>query len=157
MKKKVLSLALVAGMMGTMLAPATAYAALEDYEIVTTAEDNKVILDCDMLYYSDDMYCMSILAQADAAGWIDFLGVTSDGGNTLCAPGTNAILRQLEMIERTDIPVYIGTDVPIMGFRDLAQDKPVTGGFTWTGGYRSLENYTSPQNYHDLGALLDEK
>ena len=63
MKKKVLSLALVAGMMGTMLAPATAYAALEDYEIVTTAEDNKVILDCDMLYYSDDMYCMSILAQ----------------------------------------------------------------------------------------------
>ena len=55
MKKKVLSLALVAGMMGTMLAPATAYAALEDYEIVTTAEDNKVILDCDMGYFGDDM------------------------------------------------------------------------------------------------------
>lgn len=157
MKKKVLSLVLAAGMMGSMFAPATASAALEDYEIVTTAEDNKVIFDCDMLYYSDDMYCMSILAQADAAGWIDLLGVTSDGGNTLCAPGTNAILRQLEMIERTDIPVYIGTDVPIMGFRDLAQDKPVTGGFTWTGGYRSLENYVEPQNYHDLGALLDEK
>lgn len=105
MKKKVLSLALVAGMMGTMLAPATAYAALEDYEIVTTAEDNKVILDCDMLYYSDDMYCMSILAQADAAGWIDFLGVTAVGGNEIVSVGTNAILRQLEMIERTDIPV----------------------------------------------------
>lgn len=30
---------------------------------------------------------------------------------------TNAILNQLEAIERTDIPVYVGTDVPIMGFR----------------------------------------
>ena len=133
-----------------------ALAELSDFDIATTAEENKVILDCDMGYLGDDAYCMYILAQADAAGWIDFLGVTSVGGNTMCAVGVNAILNQLEAAERTDIPVYIGTDVPIMGFRDLAKDQPVTGGFQWTGAYTKLDKYVSPQQYHELGELVDE-
>ena len=156
MRKKALSLVLAAGMMTTLLSPMTASAALEDYDIVTTAESNKVILDCDMGYLGDDAYCMYILTQADAAGWIDLLGVTSVGGNEICAVGVNAILNQLEAVGRTDIPVYIGTDVPIMGFRDLTEDQPVTGGFQWTGGYRQLGDYVSPQSYHDLGNLYDE-
>lgn len=157
MRKKALSLVLAAGMMTTLLSPMTASAALEDYDIVTTAESNKVILDCDMGYLGDDAYCMYILSQADAAGWIDFLGVTSVGGNEIAATGTNAILNQLEAVGRTDIPVYIGTDIPIMGFRDLAADQPVTGGFQWTGGYRQLDNYVDPQSYHDLGELYNEE
>ena len=68
-----------------------ALADLDDFDIVTTAEDNKVILDTDMGYLGDDAYCMCILAQADAAGWIDLLGVTAVGGNTICAVGANAI------------------------------------------------------------------
>ena len=156
MKKRWLSMALVTGLVGSLFTPATAFAALEDYSIATTAEENKVILDCDMGYLGDDAYCMFILAQADAAGWVDFLGVTAVGGNEICATGTNAILNQLEAIERTDIPVYIGTDVPIMGFRDLESDAPLTGGFQWTGGYRQLGSYVEPTNYHDLGDLLDE-
>lgn len=139
------------------LGSTAAMAGLSDFDIVTNAEDNKVILDCDMGYLGDDAWCMSILAQADAGGYIDFLGVTSVGGNEICAVGVNAILNQLEEIERTDIPVYAGTDVPIMGFRDLAQDKPVTGGFQWTGGYRQLENYVSPDQYHNLGDLVNEE
>ena len=94
------------------LGSTAAMAELSDFDIVTTAEDNKVILDCDMGYLGDDVWCMSILAQADAGGYVDFLGVTSVGGNEICAVGVNAILNQLEEIERTDIPVYIGTDVP---------------------------------------------
>ena len=138
------------------MAPTSASAALEDYSIVTNAEDNKVIFDCDMGYLGDDAYCMYILTQADAAGWIDLLGVTSVGGNEICATGANAILNQLEAIDRTDIPVYVGTDVPIMGFRDLEKDQPITGGFQWTGGYRELSQYVSPNDYHNLGDLLNE-
>lgn len=134
-----------------------ALAELSDFDIVTNAEDNKVILDCDMMYMSDDAWCMFMLAQADAGGYIDLLGVTSVGGNEICASGTNAILNQLEAIGREDIPVYIGTDVPIMGFRDLAQDKPVTGGFQWTGAYRELKDYVAPGNYHELGELYNEE
>ena len=152
--KKMLAL-LMALMM--LMVSATAMAEISDWDIVTTAEDNKVILDCDMGYYGDDMWAMSMLAQADKAGYIDFLGVTSVGGNEIVAVGVNAILNQLEDIERTDIPVYAGTDVPLMGFRNLALDKPVTGGFQWTGGYRQLANYVSPENYHDLGELYSEK
>lgn len=139
-----------------LLSVSSALAELSDYRIATSAETNKVILDCDMGYLSDDAYCMFILAQADAAGWIDLLGVTSVGGNEICAVGVNAILNQLEAIERPDIPVYAGTDVPVMGFRDLAVDQPVTGGFQWTGAYRQLDNYVSPDRYHDLGALYNE-
>lgn len=134
-----------------------ALAELSDFDIVTTAEDNKVIFDCDMGYLGDDAWCMYILAQADAGGYIDFLGVTSVGGNEICAVGVNAILNQLEAIDRTDIPVFVGTDVPIMGFRELTQDQPVTGGFQWTGGYRQLKDYVEPTSYHNLGVLLDEE
>lgn len=133
-----------------------ALADLSDVDIATTAEDNKVILDTDMGYLGDDAYCMYILTQADAAGYIDLLGVTAVGGNEICAVGTNAILNQLEAVGRTDIPVYIGTDIPVMGLRDLKADQPITGGFQWTGGYRQLDNYVSPQQYHDLGELYDE-
>lgn len=133
----------------------SASAELSDFDIALQGEKTKVILDCDMGYLNDDAWCMGMLAQADAAGWIDLLGITSVGGNTLCAYGTNAILNQLERIGRTDIPVYIGTDVPLMGFRDLEKDMPVTGGFMYTGAYALLDRYVSPGSYHDLGALYD--
>lgn len=151
--KKLISVILATVM---LLSMSSALADLSDYDIATSAETNKVILDCDMGYLGDDAYCMFILAQADAAGWIDFLGVTSVGGNEICAVGVNAILNQLEAIERPDIPVYAGTDVPVMGFRNLSLDQPITGGFQWTGGYRQLANYVSPDKYHDLGALYNE-
>lgn len=80
----------------------------------------KVILDCDMTYLGDDAMCMCILAQADNIGLIDLLGVTITGGNSFVASGTNAALNQLEAIGREDIPVYMGTDVPLNGFRDMA-------------------------------------
>ena len=48
MKKKLLSMALATGLMGTLLTPATAFAALDDYNIVTNAETNIFIFDSDM-------------------------------------------------------------------------------------------------------------
>ncbi|MEF9974383.1 MAG: nucleoside hydrolase [Clostridia bacterium] len=134
-----------------MLSSATAFAALEDFEVVTNAEDNKVIFDTDMLYMSDDSIALFALLQADKAGWIDLLGVTAVGGNCLVAPGTAAILNQLELLERTDIPTYMGIDVPMMGFRDLEADAKLYGDFQWTGGYHQLENYT--RDYLNLGEL----
>lgn len=131
------------------------FAEVSDFEIVTNAEDNKVILDTDMGYMGDDSNALFALLQADKAGWVDFLGVTAVGGNHLVAPGTAAILNQLERLERTDIPVYMGIDIPMKGFRDLEADAKVYGGFGWTGGYRELENYTT--DYKNLGALENKE
>lgn len=90
------------------------------YDLEFTEVPRKVILDCDMTYLGDDAMCMCILAQADNIGLIDLLGVTITGGNSFVASGTNAALNQLEAIGREDIPVYMGTDVPLNGFRDMA-------------------------------------
>ena len=49
-----LSMVLTAGLISTMLAPMSASAAIEDYNIVTNAEENKVIFDTDMGYFGDD-------------------------------------------------------------------------------------------------------
>lgn len=90
--KKALAAVLTAGMVCSMVAPVTAFAALEDYNIVTSADTHKVIFDTDMGYFKDDTYALFMLLQADAAGYLDLLGVTSVGGNVTIAEGTTGIL-----------------------------------------------------------------
>lgn len=149
--KKLLSLALSLVM---ILGVVPALADLEDFEIVTNAEDNKVIYDTDMGYMGDDSIALFALLKADEAGWIDLLGVTSVGGNVFAAPATTAILNQLECLDRGDVPVYEGKDVPLAGFRDLEKEKEVYGGFTYTGAYRRMDDYTT--DYMNLGGLENE-
>lgn len=138
-----------------LLGTTSAFADLEDFDIVTNAEDNKIIYDTDMGYMSDDSIALFALLKADEAGWIDLLGVTSVGGNVFAAPATTAILNQLERLDRGDIPVYEGKDVPIAGFRDLEKEKEVYGGFTYTGAYRKMADYTT--DYMNLGGLENEE
>ena len=61
----------------------------------------KVILDTDIAYVNDDAIAMFVLAQADRAGMVKFLGVTTAGGNVFIPEATTAALRQLELIGRT--------------------------------------------------------
>ena len=95
----------------------------------------RVILDTDMGYLNDDAIVLFMLAQADSMGMCDFLGVTTVGGNSWVASGTTAALRQLELIGREDIPVYMGTDVPIMGFRNMAAERELWGAPEYSGAY----------------------
>lgn len=125
------------------------------YDIVTAAPDNKVILDCDMTYLGDDAMCMCILTQADALCWIDLLGITITGGNTAVAAGTNAALNQLERIGRGDIPVYMGTDVPLEGFRDMEKQAEIVGRIDQWGVMFQQDKYVAPDCYHDLGSFYE--
>lgn len=125
------------------------------YNIATNAADNKVILDCDMTYFGDDAMCMNILAQADALCWIDLLGITITGGNAPVASGANAALNQLERIGRSDIPVYMGTDVPLNGFRDMQEQEKLVGKIEHWGVMYQMDKYVSPENYHNLGSLYE--
>lgn len=155
--KKLVSMLLTAGMVGTtMLSPlAVSAAPLEDYKIVTTAETNKVIFDTDMGYFGDDTYALFMLLQADAAKWIDLLGITSVGGNVTIAEGTNAILNQLEKAGRDDIPVYMGTDRPIMGLHDDATIE--ANGLKRIKSMEKVLKYGDTISYDNLGELQDEK
>ncbi len=95
----------------------------------------KVIFDTDMAYVNDDAIAMFMLAQADRAGMLELLGVTTAGGNVFVPEATTAALRQLELIGRTDIPVYQGTDEPLQGFRDMKEESRLYGIPYYCGAY----------------------
>ena len=100
-----------------------------------TEAARKVILDTDMAYLNDDAFAMFVLAQADKAGMLDFLGLTTVGGNVFVPEATTAALRQLELIERTDILVYQGTDEPLAGFRNMREEARLYGIPNFCGAY----------------------
>ncbi|MBQ3345805.1 MAG: nucleoside hydrolase, partial [Synergistaceae bacterium] len=95
----------------------------------------KVILDTDMAYLNDDALAMFVLTQADNAGMLDLIGVTTVGGNVFVPEATTATLRQLELIGRHDIPVYQGTDEPLAGFRNMREEARLYGMPIFCGAY----------------------
>ncbi len=127
------------------------------YDIEVGDEIPKVILDTDMTFLGDDAFCLSLLVQADNIGLIDLIGVTITGGNSFVSVGTNAALRQLELWGRSDIPVYIGTDKPLNGFRDLDEQRKIVGSIDRWGAMTQLDSYVEPNNYHDLGKYFERK
>ncbi len=129
----------------------------ETYGIKTGDICPKVILDCDMTYLGDDAMCMSILVQADSIGLIDLLGVTITGGNNFVSYGTNAALIQLEQMGRGDVSVYMGTDIPVEGIRDLEEQAEVVGEIDRWGAMYHFDEYVEPSCYHDLKDLYERK
>ncbi len=127
------------------------------YDIEVGEEIPKVILDTDMTFLGDDAFCLSLLVQADNIGLIDLVGITITGGNSFVAVGTNATLRQLELWGRPDIPVYIGTDEPLNGFRNLDEQRQIVGSIDRWGVMTMLDSYVEPNNYHDLGKHFERK
>jgi inosine-uridine nucleoside N-ribohydrolase len=70
----------------------------------------KVILDTDMVILYDDGVAMMMLANHPD---IELLGVTIIPGNTWVSEGTAYAIRQLEVINRRDIPVALGIRYPL--------------------------------------------
>lgn len=130
---------------------------MEEYHTTQTKTIPKVILDCDMTYLGDDAMCLSILAQADKLGLIELLGITITGGNNFVSYGTNAALVQLEQIGRKDIQVYMGTDIPLNGVRDLTEQAKTVGSIDHWGAMYHFDEYVEPKDYHNLGSLYERK
>jgi len=130
-----------------------ALADLGDYNIVTSAETHKVIFDTDNEtdWFGDDSFALLLLLQADAAGYVDLLGVTSVGANVTVAEATTANLNMLERAGRGDIPVAIGTDVPLAGLHDDATME--TYGLTRINCMKQVLAYGDTATYDNLGEL----
>ncbi|MCX5203154.1 nucleoside hydrolase [Streptomyces sp. NBC_00237] len=96
----------------------------------------KVILDVDMGELNDDAVTMFMLAKAPQ---VDFLGVTVVSGNTWVEEGTAYSLRQLELIDRTDVPVVMGAGEPLMPGRQerLTAENALYGKAPWAGAFDS--------------------
>ena len=149
--KKTLAILLTALL---MLSAVSALADMSDYNIVTKADTHKVILDTDMGYFGDDTYALMILLQADKAGYLDLLGVTSVGANTTSAQGTTSILTQLEALGRGDIPVAMGSDVPVMGLK--TETQMAANGLNEIRSMANVRKFGNTISYDNLGELKDE-
>lgn len=94
----------------------------------------RVIVDADMGILNDDAVALFMLLNSPA---VDVLGVTIVPGNTWAENGTAYALRQLELVGRSDVPVFIGVREPLMGSRQawLDAEERLWGRSEYLGAY----------------------
>ncbi len=105
----------------------------------------KVILDTDMVELYDDGVAMMMLANSEA---IDLLGVVTVSGNVWVAEATSYALRQIEVMNRPDIPVYAGTRHPLRPgrYETMKTERDLFGQLGWMGAF----NRPEPPSYLNL-------
>ncbi len=110
----------------------------------------KVILDTDMVVLYDDGVAMMMLANHPD---IELLGVTIVPGNTWVSEGTAYALRQLEVLNRRDIPVALGIRYPLRAgrYETLGVERKMFG---FSSSYAGCFERTEPASY--LGVYRTE-
>lgn len=108
-------------------------------------EHAKVIVDADMGQLNDDAVALFMLIQSDT---VDVMGVTIVSGNSWMEAETAYALRQLELIDRADIPVFQGAAIPLMGNRKpwLDAEERLWGNVEYLGAYGKER----PKSYLEL-------
>jgi len=94
----------------------------------------RVIVDADMGVLNDDAVALFMLLNSPN---VQVLGVTIVPGNTWAENGTAYALRQLELIGRSDVPVFMGVREPLMGDRRqwLDAEERLWGRSEYLGAY----------------------
>jgi inosine-uridine nucleoside N-ribohydrolase len=115
-----------------MIAATCAVAWLSTPTVAVAQE--RVIVDADMGVLNDDAVALFMLLNSPN---VEVLGVTIVPGNTWMENGTAYALRQLELIGRTDIPVFQGVREPLMGSRQawLEAEERLWGRSEYVGAY----------------------
>jgi inosine-uridine nucleoside N-ribohydrolase len=106
----------------------------------------KVILDTDMVILYDDGVAMMMLANHPD---IELLGVTIVPGNTWLLEGTAYAIRQLEVINRRDIPVALGIRYPLRTgrYETMEVERKMFG---FSSSYIGCFSRTEPASYLDV-------
>jgi len=106
----------------------------------------KVILDTDMVLLYDDGVAMMMLARHPD---IELLGVTIVPGNTWVSEGTAYALRQLELLNRRDIPVASGIRYPLRAgrYETLEIERKMFG---YSSSYIGCFSRTEPSSYLEV-------
>lgn len=106
----------------------------------------RAIVDADMGQLNDDAVALFMLLNSPD---VEVLGVTIVPGNTWAEEGTAYALRQLELVGRTDVPVFMGVREPLMGVRQpwLEAEERLWGRSEYLGAY----GRPRPESYLRLG------
>ena len=106
----------------------------------------KVILDTDMVMLYDDGVALMMLANSPN---VDLLGVTIVPGNTWLSEGTAYAIRQLEVLNRQDIPVVMGTQYPLRAgrYETIETERKMFG---FSSPYVGCFSRPEPESYLDV-------
>ncbi|MCK9684722.1 nucleoside hydrolase [Scleromatobacter humisilvae] len=134
----------------------------------------KVILDTDFNTISDDGQALAMLAQLDAAGKLDLLGVTVATGNAWLEQETSDALKAVERlgIDRS-VGVYVGAKYPLLHDYDAYLDEVARFGapIDYVGAFASppptspgdivappdgFATHTRPQRQHAVDFLIEQ-
>lgn len=124
--------------MGRCLPLAVAcFVAATPYPMVAIAQDSpaaqKVVLDTDLGFASDDAMALLLLLQSRE---VDLLGVTVVTGNAWLDQEVANTLRLLEIAGRNDVPVHAGADHPLVNSMEEMRLRESIYGGTSEAGYK---------------------
>ena len=134
----------------------------------------KVILDTDFNTISDDGQALAMLAQLDAAGRLDLLGITVATGNAWLEQETSDALKAVERlgIERS-VGVYVGSKFPLLHDYNSYLYEVATQGapIDYVGAFASppptsrsdlvappdgFATHTRPQDQHAIDFIIEQ-
>ena len=106
----------------------------------------KVILDTDMVMLYDDGVAMMMLANHPD---IELLGVTIVPGNTWVCEGAAYAIRQLEVLNRRDVPVALGIRYPLRAgrYENLEVERKMFG---YGSGFVGCFSRAEPESYREV-------
>ncbi len=105
------------------------------------SERLKVIVDTDLGFASDDAMALLILLQSEK---VDLLGVTVVTGNDWLQQEVANALRLLEIAGRPDVPVFAGSERPLLNTQEETKRREVLFGETSDGGYKGAWREDGP-------------
>ncbi|MDO4178525.1 MAG: nucleoside hydrolase [Phascolarctobacterium sp.] len=114
----------------------------QKYKLNPEAKGKRVIMDCDLTYLNDDFFALMEVLKLHQYGFIKLEGISIVGANNIVAACTFETLSTLEALGYRDIPVYMGTDKPLKGFKNPEEIKKNVGKLGYLGTYMHLGNYT---------------
>lgn len=114
----------------------------QKYKLNPEVKGKRVIMDFDLTYLNDDWFALMEVLKLHQYGFIKLEGISIVGANNIVAGCTYDTLATLEELGYRDIPVYMGTDKPLKGFKDAKKITEHVGIMGYMGAYMSLDNYT---------------
>ncbi len=116
------------------------------FATLSTGAKEKVVLDTDMVMLYDDGVALMMLANHPN---VELLGVTIVPGNTWVSEGTACAIRQLEILNRPDIPVAMGTQYPLRAgrYKTIETERKMFG---FSSAYIGCFSRPEPKSYLDV-------
>lgn len=104
---------------------------------------HRIIFDTDSSVFNDDAAALAMLLQR--RDLVEILGITVVAGNHTVAQGSEYMLHLLELMHSEDVPLFLGTDAPLVNTPErVAQQEKQWGSISFKGAFKSATKTMPP-------------